>query len=212
MKRLFLSLAISACAAVSAQASIQNYGVDVATNGTQTAVPFYDATGDGLELDGSAFFGLITGETITFTFNAASIFGPGPISAAELFIDGFDVDPRNTSEVRIQGILVGSLANTAAPSDIPVEAGPVGTHTTSAGDVDNTFFNLAAYLGDLATDSTFTISIKNTTPGGIFVRGEDIRIDGINIQAQVVPEPATIAVWVLLAGAGAFGIKKKLVA
>ncbi len=211
MKRLFLSLAVSACAAVTAQASIQNYGVDVATNGTQTVVPFYSATGDGLELDGSAFFGIIPGQTITFTFNAASIFGPGPISAAELFIDAFDVDSGNTSEVRIQGILVGSLANTAAPSDIPVEAGPVGTHTTSAGDVDNTFFNLAAYLGDLATDSTFTISIKNTT-AGIFFPGEEIRIDGINVQAEVVPEPATIAVWVMLAGAGAFGMKKKLVA
>lgn len=201
MKRYLVSLVFLVCVTPT-QASIQNTGIDVANNGTQTTVGFFDESASGQELNGIRIFGFIPGESITFAIDTATIFGGGPITAAELFIDAFDVDFWNRSEVYIQGDLVGSLANTPTPSEIPVEAGPVGTHVLNDGfDVDNTFFDLAPYLSDLETDTTFTIRIKNTTLG-FFHRGEEIRVDGINIQVDVadgvVPEPGTFVVWSLL--------------
>jgi hypothetical protein len=218
----FLS-ALAACvasllAATQAIASIQSIGVDIGSNGSQTIVPFFDQSPTGYELRGEAFFGWIQGDAITIVLDTASIFGAGSLTAAELFIDAFNVDSWNTSEVYIQGSLVGSLLNTPSSSPIPVAAGPLGAHVVNSNfDVDNTFFDLAPFLADLATDSTFTIQIRNTTDPFLFVfPGEKIRIDGINIQAVtvdalpdgepgVVPEPAAIAVWSILA-ASAIGI------
>lgn len=206
--RMALLSTLLAAVSLPARAAIHNLGVDIGTDGTQTVLPFFDESSIGNEVDGSGFFlfFFIPGETLTITVDAASVFGPGPVVAAELFIDAFDVGFNNSSVVRIQGDVVGSLANTSSPSDIPVEAGPVGTHVTNSSlDVDNTFFDLSPYLTDLATDPTFTIEIQNTTLG-IFTFGEEIRIDGINIQAETLPpidpggnldlpEPGSLLVW-----------------
>jgi hypothetical protein len=213
MTKVFVCAALLAfVAAAPASASILNVGVNISSNGAQTVMPFYSQSSTGLQLGGSADWVLFTlpGEMVTIVLNTAAVFGPGPLIAAELFIDAYDVDCCNTSEVYVQGVLVGSLANTPAGSLIPVAAGPVGTHVANPGDVDNSFFNLAPFLADLISDSTFTIQIRNTTPGFIF-RGDSIRVDGINIQASTAdpqpvifnnPEPVTLAIWSGLAGIG----------
>jgi len=211
---LLVSLAIL-LSTVQADASISNLGVSIAPNGTQTVVPFFDGSSVGREINGpfSIFFTPYgAGEKLTITVDAASVFGYGSIVAAELFIDAFDVDFFNSSVVTIQGVVVGSLDDTANSSEIPVATGPVGTHVmNNLFDVDNTFFDLSAFLVDLATDSTFTIEIENTTLS-FFGYGEGIRVDGINIQANVLspvdpsgvdaPEPYSVLVWSVLSWLG----------
>lgn len=199
-------------AAGEASASIQNVGVDIGSHGSQTIVPFFDQSSSGLELRGESLFGWIQGDALSIVLDTASIFGTAPLTAAELFIDAFGVDCWNTSEIYVQGVLVGSLQNTPSPSSIPVVGGAPGTHVVNSHfDVDNTFIDLSPFLADLKSDSTFTIQIRNTTAPRLFLfPGEKIRIDGINIQvaaydplpvvaAGTVPEPATLAVWSVLA-------------
>lgn len=196
-------------------ASIQNIGVDIGSRGSQTLVPFFDRSAAGFELRGRSLYGRLPGEAITIVLDTASIFGGAPLMAAELFIDAFGIDAWNTSEIYVQGVLVGSLQNTPSRSSIPIVAGAPGTHgVNSHYDVDNTFINLAPFLADLTSDSTFTIQIRNTTaPFLCIFPGETIRIDGINIQVAAydplpviapgtVPEPAMMAVWSMLAAAG----------
>src|SRR5262245_19492260 len=100
IKASVLALCLAVAAAIPARASILNLGVKVAPNGLQTVMPFYTQSSDGLQLGGSANWILfeIPGEMVSIVLNTAATFGPGPLSAAELFIDAFDVDPGNTSQ------------------------------------------------------------------------------------------------------------------
>jgi hypothetical protein len=163
-------------------------------------------------LRGESLFGWIQGDSISIVLDTASLFGATSITAAELFVDAFGVDTWNTSEIYVQGVFVGVLQNTPSASRIPVASGPFGAHVTSSTfDIDNTFIDLAPFLADLTTDSTFTIQIRNTTDPFLCVfPGERIRVDGINIQVStfvpvpageptVAPEPAAITVWSALA-------------
>lgn len=222
MRRTFL-FSVAVCVALllcqeKASASIHNIGVDIGAHGSQTIVPFYDQSSDGLELRGKSLFGWIQGDVLNIVVNTASVFGLLPLTSAELFIDAFGVDCWNASEIYVQGVLVGSLQNTPSRSSIPVVGGPPGTHVANSRfDVDNTFIDLSPFLTDLKSDSSFTIQIKNTTAPSLLVfPGEKFRVDGINIQVAAyaplpvvtpgtVPEPATVVVWSFLA-ATAMGV------
>lgn len=208
-------------AAGEASASIQSVGVNIDSHGSQTIVPFFDQSSSGLELRGESLFGSIQGDALSIVLDTASIFGAAPLTTAELFIDAFGVDCWNTSEIYVQGVFVGTLQNTPSPSSIPVVGGVPGTRVANSHfDVDNTFIDLSPFLADLTSDSSFTIQIRNTTNPFLCVfPGEKIRIDGINIQVATfdplpvvvpgtVPEPATAAVWSVLA-ASAVGVCRR---
>ena len=194
-----------------ALASIHNIGVDIGPHGSQTIVPFYDQSPDGIELRGKSLFGWVQGDILNIVLDTASVFGSLQLTSAELFIDAFGVDCWNASEIYIQGVLVGSLQNTPSRSSIPLASGAPGTHVTNSHfDVDNTFIDLSPFLADLRSDSSFKIQIRNATAPSLFVfPGEKIRVDGINVQVAAynplpvvtpgaVPEPATLAVWSVL--------------
>lgn len=209
-----LKLAVCATLLVASKgslASIHNIGVDIDSHGSQTIVPFYDHSPDGIELRGKSLFGWIEGDALSIVLDTASLFSLTPLTSAELFIDAFGVDCWNSSEVYVQGVLVGSLQNTSSRSSIPLFGGSPGTHVANSRyDVDNTFIDLSPFLADLKSDSSFTIQIKNTTAPSLFVfPGEKFRVDGINIQVAAydplpvvtpgaVPEPVTLAVWSIL--------------
>ena len=203
-----ISLSLAPCASL---ASIHNIGVDIGSDGSKSIVPFYDQSPNGVELRGESLFGWVQGDLLSIVLDTASLFGSAQLTAAELFIDAFGVDCWNTSEIYVQGVLVGSLRDTPSRSYIPVVAGTPGTHVSNSRfDVDNTFIDLSPFLEDLKFDSSFTIQIRNTTDPLFFVfPGEKFRVDGINVQVAAydplpvvvpgtVPEPATIAIWSVL--------------
>jgi hypothetical protein len=215
MKRGFglglLLIAFTMLMAMPAGAAIVNFGVDIADNGTYSQVPggfTGDSTGHVINGYGDDII-----FTIVTTFAAGST-----ITGAELFIDATDVGGNDGSyefRVRSSGttttnwVTLGSLANNTSTTEIPVLAGPFGTHAAAAaGDVDNTFFllNPSWFNIILAEDLRLEIEVRSSNLEGWNYNTDDARIDGANLQVAyttaAVPEPMSL----LLLGLGLLGI------
>jgi len=186
-----------------AHAVILNYGVDIFTNGSFSVLPFYDISDSGKTLKGG-ITGVSAGQTYTLSLNTKSKFHGYKINSASLFIDAVAIGSDDNGQVRVQGALLGELADTKhSVTRVPLIGGGTA-HTPEASDVDNSFFALPDNLASqLATDSTYHISFHNADFNSKKAGPNNFRVDGINLQvdATAIPEPGSL----LLFGLGSLG-------
>ena len=208
------AVVLLAVTATPAHAVILNFGVDIANDGSFSLTPFYDRSDDGKFLRGGLTkSGKVTsvGDTYTLTLDFTSAFTDYRINSATLFVDAKDVGSDDNGEVWVQGTLLGELADTRpSVSSIPLEAGGT-TLTPDKKDEDNTFFALSPeQAGQLADDSSYTVSFHNADFNTVSAGRNNFRVDGINIQVDVThnPEPASFLLFGL-GGLGALGLTSR---
>jgi hypothetical protein len=182
-----------------AGAMVVNLGVDIGCRGDLNIYDFYR---DNLGPSHGGWSGYtLRGKIVnpprsyTVTLDTASVFGAyeGHINWAVLYVDGYNVDDCDKTEVLVQGVSVGEMWNIkAGESIVPIETG--GMELGLDYNVDDSHYLLHNYpginLNDLMNDSTFEITFLNHNRR--LRRKYDIH--GLNIQAgvDVVPEPSSL--------------------
>jgi hypothetical protein len=197
--------------AIPVGAALVNFGVDVKNDGA------YSQVAGGFTGDSTGH--VINGHGDDIMFTIITTFAAGTtITNAELFIDATDVggdDGTYEFRVRTSGntttnwVTLGNLWDNSSTTQIPVLAGPFGTHAAAAaGDVDNTFFLLdPSWFNIILTeDLRLEIEVRSANWEGWTYNTDDARIDGANLQVAyttaAVPEPMSL----LLLGLGLLGI------
>jgi hypothetical protein len=129
--------------------------------------------------------------SLAITLDATTLLAGRTVSRAELFLD-LENPSGETPRVLIQGIPVS-----LAPDSAQVPSGTTyGEHIASS-DTGNLFIDLSPYLNDIMTDSTFQIRITNASPERDEGYEGSFKTDGLNLQMDAVPEPATMSLLAL---------------
>jgi len=128
--------------------------------------------------------------SLVITLDATTLLAERTVNGAELFLD-LENPSGETPGVLIQGNPVS-----LGPNSAQVPSGTTYGEHIAASDTGNLFIDLSPYLNDIMTDSTFQITITNASPERNGSAGS-FEIDGLNLQMDAVPEPATMSLLAL---------------
>jgi hypothetical protein len=193
-------------------AAIVNFGVDIQDGETYAQVGFYNGQPAKGGNEGVTLFSSILGSNTSLSFN---ILTPGltgsTINGFELFVDATDVDTANDFDVKLLNtgsglvIVINDVPSTGSSvTNVPVEAGPLGSHVLSpyAGDVDNSFFlaiPAGVYTNEILAGALGVTIVRNSGGG-------TARFDGVNLQVDYTPAQVPEPMSLLLLGLGLLGI------